>query len=152
MGMFEVIPGLLIGTKITPPATYETMDVEAIIDLEDWEVAWVPNVPTGSVYLSFPMEDDDLIDPRVVEVAAFVASLVRSGRRTLVHCTEGLNRSGVVVALALTDLGWTVADAIELVRARRGLTDDGFPALSNRHFVDWLLAEERRREAPTRST
>ena len=58
------------------------------------------------------------------------------------HCTEGLNRSGVVVARTLLDLGWTAAEAIELVRSRRGLTEDGFQALSNDRFVEWLLAEE----------
>jgi protein-tyrosine phosphatase len=90
--------------------------------------------------------------PKVVEVAAFVASLVRSGRRMLVHCTEGLNRSGVVVARALIDLGWTAGDAIELVRAQRGLTEDGFSALSNPQFVDWLLAGEPGADAPSPST
>ena len=67
----------------------------------------------------------------------------------LVHCTEGLNRSGVVVARALIDLGWSSADAIELVRLRRGPTEDGFLALANPHFVEWLRSEEDRgRELP----
>ena len=142
MQIFEVLPGLLIGTKLVPPAEYEQLGVDAIVDLEDWEFAWVPPVPTGSIYLSFPIEDDDRVEPKVREVAAFVASLVRSGRRVLVHCTEGLNRSGVVVARTMLDLGWTAAEAIELVRRQRGLTQDGFQALSNQRFVEWLLAEE----------
>jgi hypothetical protein len=45
----------------------------------------------------------------------------------------------------LLELGWTAADAIERVRTRRGLTDDGFRALSNSAFVDWLVAEEEAR-------
>jgi protein-tyrosine phosphatase len=141
MEIFEVVPGLSIGTKIVPPAEYATMGVDAIVDLEHWDFAWVPPVPTGSIYLSFPMEDDDPVDSKVREVAAFVASLVRSGRRVLVHCTEGLNRSGIVVARALVELGWGPAEAIERVRTQRGLTKDGFPALSNERFVAWLLAE-----------
>ena len=48
--------------------------------------------------MSFPMEDEDDVDPKVRDVAAFIASLVGSGRKVLVHCTEGLNRSGVVIA------------------------------------------------------
>jgi protein-tyrosine phosphatase len=59
-----------------------------------------------------------------------------------VHCTEGLNRSGVLVARTLLDIGWAAIDAIELVRRQRGLTEDGFQALSNERFVEWLLAEE----------
>jgi protein-tyrosine phosphatase len=148
MELFEVIPGLLIGTKIMPPAEYATMGVDAIVDLEDWDFAWAPRVPSGSLYLSFPIEDDDLVDPKVSLVASFVAALVRSGQRVLVHCTEGLNRSGLVVAQALVELGWDVADAIELVRQRRGVTRDGFSALSNERFVEWLLAE--RSEVPER--
>jgi protein-tyrosine phosphatase len=149
MEIFEVIPDLLIGTRLASTATYEALHVDAIVDLENWAFGWVPRVPTGSIYLSLPMEDDDRVDPRVVDVAAFVAALLRSGGRVLVHCTEGLNRSGVVVARALIDLGWSSADAIELVRLRRGPTEDGFLALANPHFVEWLRSEEDRgRELP----
>jgi protein-tyrosine phosphatase len=142
MKIVEVLPGLFMGTKLVPPAEYESLGVDAIVDLEDWDVAWVPPVPTGSIYLSFPIEDDDHVEPKIREVAAFVASLVRSDRRVLVHCTEGINRSGVVVARALLELGWTAADAIELVRTKRGPSDDVVQALSNGHFVEWLLAED----------
>jgi hypothetical protein len=45
-------------------------------------------VPTGCIYLSFPLEDDELVDKKVREVAGFVASLVRSDH-VLVRCTEG---------------------------------------------------------------
>jgi hypothetical protein len=63
MESFEVIPRLVIGTKLVPPAEYETIGVDAIVDLEDWDIAWVPHVPTGGIYLSFPMEDDERLDP-----------------------------------------------------------------------------------------
>jgi protein-tyrosine phosphatase len=144
MRVTEVVPGLLIGTRLVPPAAYESLGVDAIIDLEDWDVAWNPSVPTGCLYVSFPIEDGARVDPGVREVAAFTASLVRADRQVLVHCTEGLNRSGVVVARALLELGWTAPDAIARVRAQRGLTEDGFEALSNDAFVDWLLTEEER--------
>jgi protein-tyrosine phosphatase len=84
----------------------------------------------------------------VPEVAAFVASLVRSGRRVLVHCTEGLNRSGVVVARALMLMGRTAEEAIQLVRERRGPSVDGFPALGNEAFVAWLRSESTGRQGP----
>jgi protein-tyrosine phosphatase len=35
------------------------------------------------------MDDGDEVDPKVRELAVFIASLVTSGRRVLVHCTEG---------------------------------------------------------------
>lgn len=144
MQTFQVIPGLLIGTRLASTAAYGTLGVDAIVDLEHWDQAWAPAVPDGSIHLSFPLEDGERVDPKVREVAAFTAALVRSGRRVLVHCTEGLNRAGVVVARTLMELGRTAEEAIALVREERGVTEDGFTALSNERFVDWLLAEAPR--------
>ncbi|HEU4354189.1 MAG TPA: dual specificity protein phosphatase family protein [Actinomycetota bacterium] len=146
MELFEVIPGLFIGTRLDPASDFGSLGVDVIVDLEDWGWAWVPPVPTGAMYLSYPMEDEDDVDPKVREVASFVASLVGSGRRVLVHCTEGLNRSGVVVARALMTIGRTADEAIQLVRERRGPSVDGFPALGNTAFVDWLRTEDARSE------
>jgi Dual specificity phosphatase, catalytic domain len=143
MQVFEVLPGLLIGTRLDASTEYETLGVDVIVDLEDWEWAWTPPVPLGRLYVSFPMDDDDRVDPQVPQLATFIASLVSSGRRVLVHCTEGLNRSGVVVARALMEMGYTASAAIDLVRRQRGPSVDGFPALANPAFVDWLLQEGR---------
>ena len=142
MEVFEVVPGLWIATRLDAASEYSTLGVDVIVDLEDWEWAWVPPVPTGKVFVSFPMEDEDEVDPATRELASFIATLVGSGRRVLVHCTEGLNRSGVVIARALMEMGRSAAEAIELVRRQRGRTADGFPALGNEAFVDWLLAED----------
>jgi protein-tyrosine phosphatase len=121
----------------------DSLGADVIIDLEDWNWAWVPSVPVGKVFMSFPMEDEDDVDPKVRDVAAFIASLVGSGRKVLVHCTEGLNRSGVVIARALMEMGRSAPEAIELVRRGRGPSVDGFPALGNQAFTAWLDAEDR---------
>jgi hypothetical protein len=142
MEVFEVVPGLLIATTLDPSAQYATLEVDAIVDLEDWEV-WVPPVPRDRLYLSFPMDDGDEVDPKVRDVAAFIASLVQAGQRVLVHCTEGLNRSGLVIARALMEMGHTASEAIEVVRRQRGPSVDGFPALGNDAFVEWLHREDR---------
>jgi protein-tyrosine phosphatase len=134
--VFEVVPDLFIATRLDGNAGFATLGVDAIVDLEDWEDAWVPPVPQGGLFLSFPMDDGDDVDPKVREVAAFVASLVRSGRRVLVHCTEGLNRAAIVAARALMEMGLSAGEAIELVRRQRGPSVDGFPALGNEAFVD----------------
>lgn len=75
------------------------------------------------------------IDPatgaRVQAVSDRVAEAVGDGRRVLVRCSGGLNRSGLVVALALVRLGRSSEEAMELVRAARGpwaLTNPGFVA------------------------
>ena len=54
--------------------------MDVIVDLEDWENAWAPPVSLGQLYVSFPMDDGDEVDPKVRELAAFVSSLVTSGR------------------------------------------------------------------------
>jgi protein-tyrosine phosphatase len=143
MQIFEVVPGLSIATRLDASTEFGTLDVDAIVDLEDWEDAWVPPVPLGRLFVSFPIDDGDEVDPKVRDVAAFIASLVTSGRRVLVHCTEGLNRSGLVAARALMGMGINASDAIDLVRGKRGPSVDGFPALGNPAFVEWLHEEDR---------
>jgi protein-tyrosine phosphatase len=50
------------------------------------------------------------------------------GKRVLITCHMGRNRSGLVMGLVLMQLGYTSAQAIALIRsARKG-------ALSNAHF------------------
>jgi hypothetical protein len=49
---------------------------------------------------------------------------------------------------ALLELGWSSGDAIELIRRQRGVSSDGFRALSNERFVTWLPAEDLPKEDP----
>ncbi|WP_026412623.1 protein-tyrosine phosphatase family protein [Actinomadura oligospora] len=69
----------------------------------------------------------------VADAAESVARSVERGRRVLVRCHSGYNRSGLVVVHALTMLGYDTADAIFLVRYRRSKW-----ALNNSLFVDYL--------------
>ena len=67
------------------------------------------------------------------DVEAFLSKARTSGR-VLVHCVQGLNRSGLVVAAALVRDGENVIDAVRTLRARRG--ND---ALSNSNFQYQLV-------------
>ncbi|MFJ9770970.1 protein phosphatase [Kitasatospora sp. NPDC101157] len=69
----------------------------------------------------------------VQEAARLTAAAVRRGRPTLVRCHSGYNRSGLVVAQALVDLGHPADEAVRLVRERRSPW-----ALNNPVFVDYL--------------
>ncbi|MFE9424758.1 protein phosphatase [Kitasatospora sp. NPDC006697] len=69
----------------------------------------------------------------VQELASATAQAVRSGRSVLVRCRYGYNRSGLVVAQALAELGTPVAEAISLIRDRRS-----HAALHNDVFVQYL--------------
>jgi hypothetical protein len=82
------------------------------------------------------MPDGPLNEAQIGEVERFAclaAEAVRAGRTTLVRCHAGQNRSGLVVAQALVELGMDLPEAIALIRQRRSPG-----ALSNRLFVQYL--------------
>jgi protein-tyrosine phosphatase len=70
---------------------------------------------------------------RVAELAVWAAAQLRAGRTVLVRCRAGLNRSGLVTAQTLIELGDDPRMAIERVRRARSES-----ALNNTIFVDYL--------------
>ncbi|MFF2625294.1 protein phosphatase [Kitasatospora griseola] len=86
---------------------------------------FVAEVPDG------PLDAEQLA--AVQDAATHTADAVAAGRRVLVRCRSGYNRSGLVVAQALVELGAHPAEAIHRVRARRSPW-----ALSNGLFVAYL--------------
>ena len=81
---------------------------------------------------------DGPVDAKVYSEVEAVADWIfkewKSGRRVLVRCQAGINRSSLVAVLVLLRDGWTVDDAIAQVRAKRNQY-----ALSNKHFEKYLL-------------
>lgn len=71
----------------------------------------------------------------VLRLAAAARAALDSGRRILVRCHSGYNRSGLVVAQCLVDGGLAPAAAIGLVRRGRSPW-----ALHNVTFTDYLAA------------
>jgi len=57
----------------------------------------------------------------------------KSGRKTLVRCQAGWNRSGLLTALILIRDGYSPEEAIRLIRKKRS-----GKALSNEIFAEWL--------------
>ena len=57
-----------------------------------------------------------------------------NGKKVLIRCQAGLNRSGLVMALVLIREGYTPADAVRLIRKNRSSY-----ALCNDEFLEWLL-------------
>jgi len=75
----------------------------------------------------------EIPDPAILEELAAWVNEKRAIGPTLVHCQAGLNRSGLVVALALIRSGRTPDEAIALLREKRS------PAvLCNPAFERWL--------------
>ena len=98
-----------------------------------------PNKYTGIRVIRAPGEDDT----RVHRLHSFienwtlagerVAEAVAAGENTLVTCMQGLNRSGLVVGIALCKLGMSGRDAVVLIQNRRSM------ALCNNTFAQYLV-------------
>ncbi|MFE1849024.1 dual specificity protein phosphatase family protein [Streptomyces sp. NPDC059489] len=71
----------------------------------------------------------------VMRLARAADDALEDGRRVLVRCYHGYNRSGLVVAHTLIRAGHPADEAIRMIRARRGPW-----ALHNRLFVEYLRA------------
>lgn len=93
-----------------------------------------PSVGTEHHVLEVP---DDVLTARQIravdEFAASAALDYAAGRRVLVRCRAGMNRSGLVVAEVLIRNGYTASDAIAMIRQRRASG-----ALNNETFVAYL--------------
>lgn len=92
--------------------------------------------------------DDDIRPNRLARdllvwkpAAAQVAAAIREGKKVLVTCMAGLNRSGVVTALALQELtGWSGARVVKHIKSRRpyALCNDTFAA-----YIEETFPEEK---------
>lgn len=71
----------------------------------------------------------------VIRLARAVNEALDAGRRVLVRCYHGYNRSGLVVGHTLVQRGDSADQAIQLIRARRSAW-----ALHNELFVEYLRA------------
>jgi protein-tyrosine phosphatase len=90
------------------------------------------------IHIWHPINDWEVVDGHALRsIAAFVADRIEIGDRVLVHCSAGLNRSGVVNARALMWLGYTADEAIAMLRKNRYQS-----VLCNPKFVKWLKEEQ----------
>lgn len=102
---------------------------DAVIDLDGNQ----PPLEDVACYVRWPIVDGPPPEHAVlVALSGLVADLQRCGKRVLIHCAGGMNRSGLLVAAALVRNGMSVEEAIELIQTRRP------GALSNRQFVQHL--------------
>lgn len=86
---------------------------------------------------------------RILEGAGLVAAAVQAGRRTLVHCEWGQNRSGsICCAYAVLYQGWAAKDAIAYLRKqnRNERQYEGQHPMCNRVFNKLVRELERERD------
>lgn len=129
----QVSPRLWVGPA--PPTDRDLPDLDIVV-LAAQEVQPELACYHGGV-MRCPLPDAELNLAQVRHVAVCgvaVAHAIGNGRRVLVTCRAGLNRSSLVAGIALGQLTTMPADKIiEVIRSRRGPA-----ALSNPSFVELL--------------
>lgn len=102
-----------------------------VLNLYPWEEYVVP--PDTEVRKVRLFDAGEIPDIDLLEDLARWVNEKRALGPTLVHCQAGLNRSALVVALALIEAGRTPTEAVNLLREQRS------PAvLCNIAFETWL--------------
>jgi hypothetical protein len=141
----EVLPGLFQGgtddggtVNFAQPLRYTDSDdgFDAIVTL----YAWAAPATWGVEERRFGFPDANLnvsLLPRIHALAEWAHDEWKAGRRVLIRCQAGLNRSGLIMALVLMRAGFDADSAIELIRERRSEY-----ALFNRCFVDYLRSSQ----------
>ena len=77
----------------------------------------------GVGFISFPIEDRCVPTSMEATFALLdqLKTLLKQGASIVIHCRQGIGRSGLVAIALLIQAGKPVAEAIELVGAARGL-------------------------------
>jgi protein-tyrosine phosphatase len=77
----------------------------------------------GLRFLSLPIPDRDVPSSQAAlrAVAATVKQDLSSGKKVLIHCRQGIGRSGLIAACLLIDSGVPVEEAIRRLSSARGL-------------------------------
>ncbi|XRQ09261.1 protein-tyrosine phosphatase family protein [Actinomadura welshii] len=135
----EIVPGLWMGGHYyedadgRPAPAIVSDEFDAVISLHR-EDGHGPAAHVEHHYADLP---DGPLTAGQLETVCLLAETavdaVRDGRRVLVRCHSGYNRSGLVVAQSLIGMGYSAEDAVFLVRYRRSRW-----ALNNHMFVDYL--------------
>ena len=138
----EVLPGLWQGG---------TDDDDTIWELERGSVAEITKREFDTVITAYgwanpcdwlvkevryPFYDGDMNDidfTEIYQVVGIAHADWKAGKKVLIRCQAGLNRSGLIMALVLMKEGYTADEAITLIREKRSRW-----ALCNRTFEKWL--------------
>ena len=122
------------------PIDYEWLRrerIELVVDVADPDLLLVADRLGSTTYRKEALVDGPELPKAVIleELVRDVVTAVAAGRRVMVACAGGRNRSGLVLGLALRELlACSGAEALRLVQSRR---ED---ALNNETFARHLAA------------
>ncbi|WP_107466638.1 protein-tyrosine phosphatase family protein [Streptomyces sp. MA5143a] len=137
----EIVPGLWMGGHEFAGRT-GTGEVEVAVVGDEFDLVLsllrLPGYGPGDgvEHHVWPIPDGPLDGTQlagVMRLAQAACDALEDGRKVLVRCFHGYNRSGLVVAHALVRDGHSAEEAIRLIRTRRSPW-----ALHNELFVEYL--------------
>ena len=117
----EVYPGLFQSSKIRTEEDSEFVEdlgVKLVVDLEG---GFDPVMNFLDTYLFWPIHDLPILPDvdLLVMVCSFIYRQLELGGKVLVHCSQGLNRSGLVCGRVMVMKGMTGVEAIRQIRFKR---------------------------------
>jgi len=114
-----------------------SMPKDVLKGLVEFDTCWYSDIlDTDMAYCGLEAADEDgyRMDHHFDEVKDFLAECRLEGRKVLVHCIMGINRSSVaLVAFLCSGLGMELSAAVALASKQRGFI------LSNNSFIDQLI-------------
>ena len=118
------------------PGLEDKSEFDAVVTL----YAWAQPMGWGVEEFRFGFPDHQIANQylgQIKDISAWAHTRWSSGKKVLIRCQAGLNRSGLVTAFVLMKAGMTAERAIELIREKRSVD-----ALCNNNFVDWIVEHE----------
>jgi len=97
-----------------------TRDEEQSLDLKN-EAALAKSQGIG--FVSFPIADRHVPSSQaaLAEMLEKIGFDLAAGKDVIIHCRQGVGRSGLVAACLLITRGWNPSAAVDLVSATRGV-------------------------------
>lgn len=76
--------------------------IDIVVDVDGYEPVNLNQIPKGKIYLHWKIEDGDLPDLKDFNILVdFTCSALSRGKKVLVHCAAGQNRSALLTAAVL---------------------------------------------------
>ena len=109
-----------------------TAEEERDLDLRD-EADEVQS--QGLAFSSFPIADRQIpkSEAKLAETLERIAGALASGKNVVVHCRQGIGRTGLIAACLLVKSGMTPGAAVDAVSAARGI-----PVPETPEQRDWI--------------
>ncbi len=141
----EILPGLWQGGTADSETVDQPKKLPNMNYNEPWDAvvtlyAHAQPMGWGVSELRFGFPDASLeakIIPDLLSLSQWAHGQWEQGKKTLIRCQAGWNRSGLVMALVLMREEYSAQDAIELIREKRSPN-----ALCNSDFVEFLHMHE----------